>query len=198
MQSDGTIHPWVERRFDRALELSEDAPIVCLSAGTVHRPPPLNLEGFPVLESVAGAEYLLSKGVPASRIQVEALSHDTIGNAYFTKLVHVDPPGWKRIVAITSEFHMTRSRAIFEWVFGLEAGKYELSFEATENVGVAPELLSRRLEKEEAGLVLLRRHIERIRDLPSLHRWMFSEHGAYTAQGWTNRRSSARDVVEIY
>src|SRR4051794_28359732 len=97
VQSDGTIHPWVERRFDRALEISAEAPIVCLSAGTVHRPPPVDGEGFPVLESVAGARYLLAKGVPSSRIQVEALSYDTIGNAYFTKLVHVDPPGWKRI-----------------------------------------------------------------------------------------------------
>ena len=133
----GELPPWVVRRFDRALELSSTAPIVCLSAATVHRPSPLNPEGYPILESVAGAAHLLARGVSAERIQVEASSYDTIGNAYFSKLLHVDPAGWRSLAIVTSEFHMPRSRAIFDWIFGMEPGKYQLRFEAAPNDGLS-------------------------------------------------------------
>ena len=112
----GELPPWVVRRFDRALEVGGAAPLVCLSAATVHRPSPLNVERYPILESVAGAAHLLARGVSAERIEVEASSYDTIGNAYFSKLLHVDPAGWRSLAIVTSEFHMPRSRAIFEWV----------------------------------------------------------------------------------
>lgn len=194
----GELPPWVARRFDRALELSGSAPIVCLSAATVHRPSPLNAEGYPILESVAGAAHLLQRGVPPERIQVEATSYDTIGNAYFSKLLHVDPAYWTNLVIITSEFHMARSRAIFEWVYGMEPGKYALQFEATPNDGLSGPLLQRRRDKESSAIVSLHTVLQRIRDLRALHRWMYTEHNAYTAEGWTSRRSSAPELVEIY
>ena len=194
----GELPPWVVRRFDRALDVSDTAPIVCLSAATVHRPSPLNAEGYPILESVAGAAHLLARGVPPERIQVEATSYDTIGNAYFAKLLHVDPAGWKSLTIVTSEFHMLRSKAIFEWIFGMEPGKYRLRFEAAPDDGLSALLLQRRRDKEAAALRSLERVMQRIRDLPSLHRWVHTEHNAYTAEGWTNRRVSAPELVEIY
>jgi hypothetical protein len=194
----GELPQWVLARFETALELCGQAPIVCLSAGTVHRPPPLNQEGYPWLESVAGARYLLSRGVPASRIQVEATSWDTIGNAYFAKLLHVDPAGWRRLLIVTSEFHMARSRAIFEWVFGLEPRRYDLEFVASPDAGIDPVLLERRRAKEAVGLESFLKTAARIRDLPSLHRWLYSEHEAYSPSGWISRRASAPEVVEIY
>jgi hypothetical protein len=180
------------------LAVPGDAPIVCLSAGTVHRPPPLDEEGFPWLESVAGAAHLLTRGVPAERIQVEATSYDTIGNAYFAKLLHVDPAGWRRLVVVTSEFHMARSRAIFEWIFGLTPARYELHFEASPDDGLDSMLLERRRAKETASLAALRPVMERIQDFETLHRWMHVEHDAYTARGWASRKSSPPDIVEIY
>jgi hypothetical protein len=194
----GELPPWVLRRFDRALEVSGDAPIVCLSAGTVHRPPPLNSEGYPWLESVAGAAHLLRCGVPNHRVQVEALSYDTIGNAYLTKLVHVDPAGWRNLVVITSEFHMPRSRDIFEWVYGLTPGRYQLTFEATPDEGIEPRLLERRRAKEAEALRALQTVKARIRKQDDMHRWFMTEHKAYTAEGWTSRKASAPEVVEIY
>jgi hypothetical protein len=194
----GELPPWAMARFDTALELCGEAPIVCLSAGTVHHPPPLNQEGYPWLESVAGAKYLLSRGVPASRIQVESTSWDTIGNAYFAKLLHVDPAGWRRLLIVTSEFHMPRSRAIFEWVFGMEPGRYHLDFVASPDIGIDPVLLERRRAKEAAGLESLLKKASSVRDLPALHRWLHSEHEAYSPTGWISRRASARDIAELY
>lgn len=194
----GNLPPWAVPRFERALELKSAAPIVCLSAGTVHRPPPLTSEGYPIMESVAGAAYLLSRGVPAHRIQLEITSYDTVGNAYFARLLHVDPAGWKKIVVITSEFHMPRAKAIFEWVFGMAPAHYELRFEATPNEGLNGPLLARRMEKEASALASLDPVIRRIRDLRSLHHWLNTEHRAYTAEGWTQRRASSPDLIEIY
>ena len=147
-------------------------------------------KAIPWLESVAGAAHLMARGFPSDRIQVEATSYDTIGNAYFAKLLHVDPAGWRRLVVITSEFHMPRTRAIFEWVFGLTPGRYELQFEATPDEGLEPYLFERRRIKEAAALNDLQQKIARIRDVATLHRWIYTEHNAYTAQGWTSRKAS--------
>jgi hypothetical protein len=194
----GELPLWVVRRFDRALEVAGNAPIVCLSAATVHRPSPLNCEGYPILESVAGAAHLISRGVPPARIQVETTSYDTIGNAYFSKLLHADPPGWHDLIIVTSAFHMPRTQAIFDWVYGMEPGNYRLRFEAAPDDGFSPELLQRRREKEASALRSLATVMQRITDLRSLHRWIHTEHRAYTAEGWMHRRASAPELAEIY
>lgn len=194
----GALPPWVVKRFDRALEIMGEAPVLCLSAGTTHRPPPLNEEGYPFLESVAGAAHLLRRGVRPDRIHVEALSYDTIGNAYFAKVLHIDPPAWRRLAVVTSEFHMPRSKMIFEWIFGMEPTKYSLQFEATANDGLGDALLERRLRKEAEGIANLQRLQKRITDLQSLHRWLYTEHRAYNAEGWVQRRASAPELAEIY
>lgn len=194
----GELPPWVVRRFDRAIEVAGDAPVVCLSASTVHRPPPLTDQGYPWFESVAGAGYLLGRGVAADRIQVEATSYDTIGNAYFAKILHVDPPRWRKLIVITSEFHMPRSRAIFDWVFGMDAGVYQLRYEATADDGLSGALLERRRAKEASALQGLYGVMNRIKDGQALHRWMHTEHDAYTARGWLGRKASPPELSEIY
>jgi len=102
------------------------------------------------------------------------------------------------IAIVTSAFHMPRSRAIFEWIFGLEPGKYSLHFEATQDEGLDGRLLARRIEKEAAALKSLRALAKQIRDLPALHRWFHTEHNAYTARGWIARRMSPPEIAELY
>jgi DUF218 domain len=194
----GGLPPWVVPRFERALELRTAAPIVCLSAGTVHHAPPLNAGGYPILESVAGAAYLFAQGVPQARVQVETNSYDTIGNAYFAKLLHADPAGWRKLVVITSEFHIPRTKAIFDWVFGLGKEKYELRYEATPNEGLTGDLLQRRRAKEAASLEALQHMIENIQDFRCLHQWIQTEHRAYSAEGWIGRRASPPDIADLY
>jgi uncharacterized SAM-binding protein YcdF (DUF218 family) len=192
------LPPWAQARFDRALERANGEVFVCLSAGTTHRPPPLD-HGYPILESVAGARYLMTQGIAPDRIRIEALSLDTIGNAYFAKLLHVDPAKWSRLLVVTSEFHMPRTRAIFEWVFGFEAGRYSVEFDASPNTGMSDTVLALRSEKERRslnGLQLLR---QKIHSLPQLHEWMFSEHGAYSAAGRCKQASGHDpDLVDSY
>jgi uncharacterized SAM-binding protein YcdF (DUF218 family) len=119
LRPDGALPHYVRNRLEAAQALAGEAPIVPLSARTVHRAPPLDAAGHPVLESVAAAEALLARGVPPPRIWAETASLDTIGNAYFARVILTDPAGLRRRLVVNSEFHMPRTRLIFDWVFGL-------------------------------------------------------------------------------
>jgi uncharacterized SAM-binding protein YcdF (DUF218 family) len=177
------LPPWVEARFDRVLQIHQKETIIALSAGTVHKPPPLDSEGFPVFESRLGADYLIRKGVDPEFILCETASYDTIGNAFFSRVFHVEPRRFKRLLVINSDSHLPRTQAIFRWVYGLTSpggpGDYTLHFEAVPDRGMADELLRVRLAKEKSGLANVLRLKERIRTWTDLHRWLFSEHGAY-------------------
>ncbi len=63
---------------------------------------------------------------------METTSYDTIGNAYFTRVQICDVKGWEKVWVVTSEFHMARTRAIFEWIFAAEGGpakrRYRMNF----------------------------------------------------------------------
>jgi uncharacterized SAM-binding protein YcdF (DUF218 family) len=177
------LPPWVEARFDRVLQIHQNEPIIALSAGTVHKPPPLDGDGYPVFESRLGAAYLIRSGVDPGFILCETASYDTIGNAFFSRVFHVDPRGFKRLLIITSDSHMPRTQAIFQWVYGLTSpgnpGDYSLHFEAMPDRGMDAELLRVRQEKEKAGLARVLRLKEQIRTWTGFHRWLYSEHGAY-------------------
>ena len=185
LRPSGTLPPFVQNRLEAAQALAGEAPIIPLSAHTVHRAPPLNTAGYPVLESVAAAEALLARGVPAARIWAETASLDTIGNAYFARVIHTDPAGLRRLLVVNSEFHMPRTRMIFDWVVGLPPADppYVLDYHTVPDHGLTEAGLAARRAKEAARMEDLRRIIPGITRLAALHRWLFTEHRAYAAGG---------------
>ena len=70
-------------------------PIVLLGAGTPHKPAVVDAAGFVLHESTAYAAYLVRRGVPAAHLLKEACSYDTVGNGYFSLLIHALPAGWR-------------------------------------------------------------------------------------------------------
>ena len=47
---------------------------------------------------------------------------DTIGNAYFARLLHTDVvPHVRRLAIVTNTWHMPRVRAVFDHIFALPA-----------------------------------------------------------------------------
>lgn len=179
------LPPWVQSRFDRALEIHQNQYIIALSAGTTHKPPPLDNDGFPIFESVVGANYLIKKGVDPQFILCETASYDTIGNAYFSRVFHVDPRAFKHLLIITSASHIPRTKAIFQWVYGLKSpfgqNDYKLAFEEVPDRGMDEKLLQLRIQKEKKGLENVLRLQEKIRTFEDFHQWLFTEHGAYSA-----------------
>ena len=185
VRTGGALPSWVIRRLERAMERRGDGYIIALSAGTPHRPPPVDSRGFPIFESVAEARFLIQAGVPGHKILQETGSYDTVGNAYFARVIHTDPAGLLNILVITSDVHLERARAIFEWVFALTPVRipYALEFEAVSDPSLDAAQLAKRAAKEASSFDQTKMRMETIRTLAGLHAWLFTEHGAYKAGG---------------
>jgi DUF218 domain-containing protein len=199
VRSGGVLPPWVTARFDRALEVAGGAWFLPLSGGTTHRPPPLDARGFPISEAQAGAAYLVARGVDRRRILVEASSYDTIGNAWFSRVVHAIPRGFERLLVVNSAFHMPRTEAVFRWVYDLDGpgSRCVLEFEAVPDIGIAPEVLRARLAKEAASMQELDALRSRIMSLRELHDWLFTEHAAYSAHP-RSPGDGSQEILETY
>lgn len=177
----GVLPPWVAQRFDRAIERAGNALFLALSAGTPYRRPPLDSRGLPISEARAGAAYLIGRGIDPRRILLEESSYDTLGNAYFSRVVHAAPRGFARMLVITSSFHLPRVEAVFRWVYGLNDGAFALEFESTPDAEIGADALRTRIAKERASLVAFEQMRTRIGSLAALHDFLFTEHGVYAA-----------------
>jgi len=146
----GELPIWVHSRLDMALSLyQENAEVQLIMSGK-------GRDNFPVSEAKAMMNYLVDKGVNSDAILKESLSEDTIQNAYFTRLLHIEPNGVYKFKVITNEFHQARASHIFSWVFGKE---YEIEFiRASDNMINSDDLAVRRNTEEE----LLRYHVREL------------------------------------
>lgn len=182
--ADGQLPEWTRRRLDRALTC-EGRYYVMLSAGTYHKPLPRDAQGFPVFESVVAGQYLQARGVPEEQILFETASYDTIGNAYFAKVIHTDPLGLKRLKVITSDFHMPRTQAIFEFIFGerFSDREYSLWFDSVSDEGLDQAVIAERRLREARSLQQFQARSAQVENLEQLHRWLFVEHNAYRLTG---------------
>jgi hypothetical protein len=177
----GELPEYAKRRFDLALARQSGEPMVPLSAKTFHRPAILDGDGHLIYES-AGPLYLTDRGIDPSRIFCENAAFDTIGTAYFARVQLTDPLGWRRLLVITSEFHMPRSEVIFRWIFSLDAPvPYQLEFAASPDDGVSEAALAARMERERASLRSVEQLRERLISMRALAEWLFTEHKAYRA-----------------
>jgi uncharacterized SAM-binding protein YcdF (DUF218 family) len=197
----GLLPSWVRRRLDLAVQVREGSYIVTLSAGTTHRPPPLSAGGYPIFESIAAARYLIAAGVPPHRVLAETHSYDTIGNAFFSRVVHVDPLGMRSLLVITSDFHLPRTQFVFNWIYGLKPEElpYEIDFRGVADPEMDPSVLRERVEKERKSLQVLAPFTQRLTTMKDFHRWLFAEHDAYNAtrKGFGDRKDLG-EALESY
>ena len=184
---EGGLPPWVEARLDAAAAVHKAlrcaVPILCSGGGTPHRPPFVapGSGGYVVHEGTACCAYLeRTHGVAATALFKESASYDTVGNAYFSLTAHAAPAGWRAPLVVTSAFHMPRSRACFEWVFGLTpAAGGSPRFLSTPDRGLAPDVAAARRAREQESLGALRRNAEAVRTLQAFHRWLNETHMCY-------------------
>eukprot|EP00934_Nitzschia_sp_Nitz4_P002836 Nitzschia sp. Nitz4//scaffold137_size62074//47177//48067//NITZ4_006425-RA/size62074-processed-gene-0.95-mRNA-1//-1//CDS//3329535730//2826//frame0 len=211
---DDLDHPpiYVQRRADDAASLLTQSPskqppaILCLSAGTAHVPQLLSPAGLPIWESTACAAYLAQAHNVIDNVYVETTSYDTIGNAYFARTSHTDHNGWRRILIITNEFHMTRTKAIFDWVFGLPAAdtsrppSYQLYYLSSPDVGLSHEAIEARQQREEQSATNVRENLaKKYNTMSKLWNFLHHEHALYTASKLVERGRGAgeQDTSEM-
>jgi hypothetical protein len=114
-------------------------------------------------------------------------------------VIHVEPRNLRRLKVVTSDFHLPRTKVVFEWVYGLKpSDRYELQFEPVSDPEMPEELLAERRRKEEMSLSTLMPVRDRIATLPDFHRWLFTEHRAYSSLADGSRHSLDSTVLNTY
>ena len=71
--------------------------IITTGRGTPHKPNPIDKRGFAIHEASMNAEWLIKRGVPHHFILEENSSMETVGNAYFARILHADVLSFKHI-----------------------------------------------------------------------------------------------------
>jgi len=177
----GRNHPWVKDRLDVAYRLYEikKRKIIILGGGTYHKPPHINREKYVIHESTMGAKYLLDKGVKSEDLYREWGSYDTIANGFFSLLNFVIPLSIKSVLIITSDFHMPRSQAIFEWIYKLWRYECKLEFVEVSTKYLDNEIMQARTDREKRSLVTFHQVMNKIKTIQDFHCWFYREHQAY-------------------
>lgn len=164
-------------------------PILCLSAGTALVPQAMSSGGLPIWEATACAGYLRRNHGLSKNVYVETTSYDTIGNAYFARTTHSDVAGWRNVLVITNEFHIRRTKAIFDWIFVRcnnhakeRKDKYRMHYLSTPDSGLSTEALKARKEKEYKSERNVREIlVPKYRTLKAVWEFLNESHSFYTA-----------------
>ncbi|GMH33459.1 hypothetical protein BSKO_01293 [Bryopsis sp. KO-2023] len=208
--SDGGLPAWVERRLDASADVQRlqerNCPIVCLGGGTPHKPPILDSRGFVVHESTMCSNYLIANySINPWSILKEVSSYDTVGNAYFGLAIHALPAKWRKIAVITSDFHMPRSRALFEDMCRLAEDPsgngnngFQLDFIPVSDKGIfQEEVLEARKSREAQSLATWKTDLEKLKSFTDLHNWLHETHLCYSVsrQSQFGRQGGVDDLV---
>ena len=238
MDTKGEIPAWACRRLDAAAHvyhniakdilpeagmqqsvnsndiMADKKPCIVISGGgSPHGLPVIGDSGQVVHEGTAYAEYLMEHhGIPASMIFKESSSYDTVGNAYFSAVIHTFPRKWENVAVITSSFHMPRSKAIFETVYRLAAATFDcgghddvnrrgvnLVFLSASDDGLFSEdILQARIEKEMDSKRKWEGNTGRMTTLTEFHEWMYQTHLCYAVsrQGEFGRQDDLNDALK--
>ncbi|MBN1875410.1 MAG: YdcF family protein [Anaerolineae bacterium] len=122
----------VKERLDKAYTLFEEGKVdylITTGKYSIMASIDPNVMG-PRTEAEVGKKYLIAKfnaragNVSGAKRRIEDCifyedqSMDTIGNAWFVKKICLEPLGITSCIVVTSDYHIERTRVIFEWVLG--------------------------------------------------------------------------------
>ena len=174
-------HTFVQKRLDKVLELiTTNSIIIILGGGTYHKPPCLDSNNYVIHESTSCANYLIKKGVNKNKIIREWYSYDTIANGYFAFLNYIIPFQINECYVITSEFHMDRTKTIFNYFNNLITNNNtNILYISTEN-NIDKQILLERTKREETSKNIFKENIiNKITSLYEFTMWFYIKHNAY-------------------
>ncbi|HEX6693142.1 MAG TPA: YdcF family protein [Longimicrobiales bacterium] len=141
VEPDGSLPYMARARAARGVELFKAgiAPRLIMSGRCgLNDPEPA------VTEAAAMAAYARAHGVPDDALFLEEAARDTLGNAFFTRELFLEPNNWRSIRVVTSDFHLSRAAWVFRKILG---ARYDFSF-ISSGSGLPPrELILRALEE---------------------------------------------------
>lgn len=183
LQDDATPHEFVKKRLDKAYEIYKNnkktSIILILGGGTYHKVPILNKDNFIIHESSAGATYLYNKGVNPKFILREWSSYDTIANGFFAFTNYFNYLDLDKIILITSDFHMERSKTIFDYFNKLFNKNINIEYIETKS-DLGDEIFNIRNKREQESNANFKKNIvNKINNVKSFINWFYTEHKAY-------------------
>jgi len=123
---------------------------------------------------------MIMAGIPKHSIVLEEDSMDTVGNAYFTKKNILQPKKWKNIILITSEFHMRRTKIIFNFILGKE---YNIKYvKAPSKLNILKLISKFKLESKFIKFIHEWVDLTRKGEDEYLAKWLFTNHPAYSKE----------------
>lgn len=130
IKDDGSLPENQKRRVEKAIELfnKKQSPRIIMSgkwskARDVYDRPPCT-------EALAMERYALDLGVPGTVIYREEKSCSTSENASYLLRDFVEPNNWKKLLIVTSEYHLKRAIYTFSQVIPAD---YTLSYETSKS-----------------------------------------------------------------
>ncbi len=140
-------------RCDYALTIADEFDLILTSTGRTYR----KNEGS-ISEAQSLKNYLVERGINASKILCEDMSKCTFSNAYFSRLM-VDELRITNITVLTNQFHIGRVKLLFQFVFA--DLKYHLSFVAAPNPVFSRDFERNVIRHEQIIIDFYKTHLER-------------------------------------
>ena len=138
------------------------------------------------------ADWLIKRGIPPEMILEENSSMETVGNAFFVRVLHADILSFFRIGIITNAWHMSRTRDVFSHVFSVPRQAWSEKLESNRRPvltfvacasGLDAQVERHRLASEQVKIpkfALGSKWQADTRTLESLHLWLHRENMAYS------------------
>ena len=198
LDDEGDINNWTKCRLNLAMHhYHAGTKIISLGGRTYHKPMLLDINGRAIYEAAKCSEYLIAMGIPKKDIYKEIASMDTIGSAYFAFTNYILPMSWTKIMVITSEFHIVRTKIIFDWMKKLFQSNVEIYYDTATDEDIDAEILSARKTREQNGVENVTRLVSKITNVKDFCAWFYEEHDAYRSHLSDNDRKILLSKKEL-
>lgn len=114
-----SIHAELKGRIETGIRLLGGGSVLILSGGRTN-------SALNKTEAEVMWKYCVDSGIEAGKLVKEENALDTIGNAYFTKLLIDKLRNVNEVIVVSSCYHMERVKFVFHYCYG---STYKLSFE---------------------------------------------------------------------
>lgn len=94
---------------------------------------------------------------------------------------------------------MARTRAIFDWVFGVDGNSYQLYYLSSPNVGLSDEAIQARNDREQSSLKAVEGYAQSIRSMRAIWDFLNKKHDLYAAGALVKRgkTQTAPETTEL-